>query len=157
MPKVAKVVGPGSPWVAAAKRLVSHVIDTGSPAGPSEVVILADDTADGALAGLDLLIEAEHGPDSSAYLVTWSRRVAEEAMAAIPDYWKQMGEQRVAFSSAVLCGPIGGIVLARDEEEAIAFSTSMLRSISGSFKRAFRLSRPTSRMQAKSCSANILR
>ena len=39
VPKVAKVIGPGSPWVAAAKRLVSHVIDTGSPAGPSEVVI----------------------------------------------------------------------------------------------------------------------
>ncbi len=74
-----------------------------------------------ALAGLDLLIESEHGPDSSAYLVTWSRRVAEEALAAIPGYWKEMGEQRVGFSSTVLGGPIGGIVLARDEEEAIAF------------------------------------
>ena len=121
IPKVAKVIGPGSPWVAAAKRLVSHVIDTGSPAGPSEVVIFADGTVDGALAGLDLLIEAEHGPDSSAYLVTWSRRIAEEAMAAIPGFWKQMGEQRVSFSSTVLGGPIGGVVLARDEEDAIAF------------------------------------
>lgn len=121
VPKVAKVIGPGSPWVAAAKRLVSHVIDTGSPAGPSEVIIFADDTVDGALAGLDLLIEAEHGPDSSAYLVTWSRRVAEEALAAIPTYWAKMGEQRVSYSSTVLGGPIGGIVLARDEEDAIAF------------------------------------
>jgi histidinol dehydrogenase len=121
VPKVAKVIGPGSPWVAAAKRLVSHVIDTGSPAGPSEVIIFADDTVDGALAGLDLLIEAEHGPDSSAYLVTWSRRVAEEALAAIPTYWAKMGEQRVSFSSTVLGGPIGGIVLARDEDDAIAF------------------------------------
>jgi histidinol dehydrogenase len=121
VPKVAKVIGPGSPWVAAAKRLVSHLIDTGSPAGPSEVIILADDTVDGALAGLDLLIEAEHGPDSSAYLVTWSRKVAEQAMAAIPGYWKQMGEQRVLFSSAVLGGPIGGVILARDEDDAIAF------------------------------------
>lgn len=121
VPKVAKVIGPGSPWVAAAKRLVSNVIDTGSPAGPSEVIIFADDSVDGALAGLDLLIEAEHGPDSSAYLVTWSRRVAEEALAAIPTYWAKMGEQRVSFSSTVLGGPIGGIVLARDEEDAIAF------------------------------------
>ncbi|MBL8789559.1 MAG: histidinol dehydrogenase [Rhizobiales bacterium] len=121
VPKVAKVIGPGSPWVAAAKRLVSHLIDTGSPAGPSEVIIFADDTVDGALAGLDLLVEAEHGPDSSAYLVTWSRRVAEEALAAIPTYWAQMGEQRVSFSSTVLGGPIGGIVLARDEDDAIAF------------------------------------
>jgi histidinol dehydrogenase len=121
IPKVAKVIGPGSPWVAAAKRLVSHVIDTGSPAGPSEVIIFADDTVNGALAGLDLLIEAEHGPDSSAYLVTWSRRVADEAMAAIPGFWEQMSDQRVSFSSTVLGGPIGGVILARDEDDAIAF------------------------------------
>ncbi|MFO1088761.1 MAG: histidinol dehydrogenase [Hyphomicrobiales bacterium] len=121
VPKCSKVIGPGSPWVAAAKRLVSHLIDTGSPAGPSELIVIADDTVDGRMAGLDLLIESEHGPDSSAYLVTWSRRVAEEAMASIPEYWAQMGEQRVSFSSAVLGGPIGGIVLARDEDEAIAF------------------------------------
>jgi len=122
VPKVAKVIGPGSPWVAAAKRMVSHVIDTGSPAGPSEVIVLADDTIDGRLAALDLLIESEHGPDSSAYLVTWSRRVAEEALAAIPRYWAKMGAQRAEFSSTVLSGPIGGIVLARDEDEAIAFA-----------------------------------
>lgn len=121
IPKCAKIVGPGSPWVAAAKRLVSHLIDTGTPAGPSEVIVLADDTTDGRLAGLDLLVEAEHGPDSSAFLVTWSRKVAEAALAAIPGYWKTMGAQRVDFSSTVLCGPIGGIVLAPDEETAIAF------------------------------------
>lgn len=121
VPKVSKVIGPGSPWVAVAKRMVSHVIDTGTPAGPSELIVLADDTIDGRLAALDLLIESEHGPDSSAYLVTWSRRVAEEALAAIPEYWKAMGAQRAGFSSTVLSGPIGGIVLARDEDEAIAF------------------------------------
>lgn len=121
IPKVSKIVGPGSPWVAAAKRLVSHLIDVGSPAGPSEVIVLADDTVDGRLAALDLLVEAEHGPDSSAYLVTWSARVAEEALAAIPEYWKQMGKQRVSFSSAVLGGAMGGIILARNEEDALAF------------------------------------
>jgi histidinol dehydrogenase len=121
VPKVAKVIGPGSPWVAAAKRLVSHVIDVGTPAGPSELIVLADDTIDGKLAALDLLIESEHGPDSSAYLVTWSRRVAEEARDAIPHYWAKMSPQRRGFSSTVLGGPIGGIVLARDAEEAIAF------------------------------------
>ena len=121
IPSVSKVIGPGSPWVAVAKRMVSHVIDAGTPAGPSELIVLADDTIDGRLAALDLLIESEHGPDSSAYLVTWSRRVAEEALAAIPEYWKTMGPQRAGFSSTVLSGPIGGIVLARDEDEAIAF------------------------------------
>jgi len=121
IPRCAKVVGPGSPWVGAAKRLLSHLIDVGTPAGPSELIVLADDTADGRLAGLDLIIESEHGPDSSAFLVTWSRKVAEDAMAAIPEFWKQMGAQRVSYSSTVLGGPMGGIVLARDEEEAIAF------------------------------------
>jgi histidinol dehydrogenase len=121
IPKCAKVVGPGSPWVGAAKRLVSHLIDVGTPAGPSELIVLADETADGRLAGLDLIIESEHGPDSSAFLVTWSRKVAEDAMAAIPEFWSQMGEQRVSYSSTVLGGPMGGIVLARDEDEAIAF------------------------------------
>jgi len=121
IPQVSKVIGPGSPWVAVAKKLVSNIIDTGTPAGPSELIVFADDSIDGRLAALDLLIESEHGPDSSAYLVTWSRRVAEEALAAIPDYWKQMGPQRVAFSASVLSGPIGGIVLASDEDDAIAF------------------------------------
>ncbi len=121
IPKCAKVVGPGSPWVGAAKRLCSHLIDVGTPAGPSELIVLADDTADGRLAALDVIIESEHGPDSSAFLVTWSRKVAEDALAAIPEFWKQMGAQRVGYSSTVLGGPMGGIVLARDEEEAIAF------------------------------------
>lgn len=117
-----KIVGPGSPWVVAAKRLLSGVIDTGLPAGPSEAVIFADDTIDGGLAALDLLIEAEHGPDSSAYLVTHSRRVAEEAMAALPGLWARMTEQRVAFSRTVLTGgKTGGIILTSSVEESYDF------------------------------------
>ncbi len=119
--KALKIVGPGSPWVVAAKRLLSGVLDTGLPAGPSESIILADHTADGRIAALDLLIEAEHGPDSSAYLVTTSRKVAEDALAALPEHWANMGPQRVEFSRAVLTGPRGGIVLCRDIEEAYAF------------------------------------
>lgn len=116
-----KIVGPGSPWVVAAKRLLAGVLDTGIPAGPSESIILADDTADGRIAALDLLIEAEHGPDSSAFLVTSSRRVVDEALAALPGYWAQMGDQRVSFSSTVLGGPRGGIVLAPDMAAACDF------------------------------------
>jgi histidinol dehydrogenase len=121
VPKVSKIIGPGSPWVAAAKRLVSHIVDTGTPAGPSEAIIMADDTVSGKLAALDLLIESEHGPDGSAYLITWSRRVAEEALAALPEFWAHMSPLRADYSSAVLAGPIGGIILAADEAEAIAF------------------------------------
>ncbi len=119
--RCAKIVGPGSPWVVAAKRLLSDVIDTGTPAGPSECIIFADGSVDGRLAGLDLLIEAEHGPDSSAFLVTTSKDVAEAALAAIPSYWQSMSEQRVGFTQAVLGSTRGGILLARDTVEAMAF------------------------------------
>ncbi|MFQ6754162.1 histidinol dehydrogenase [Cereibacter sphaeroides] len=116
-----KIVGPGSPWVVAAKRLLAGVIDPGLPAGPSESIILADETVHGGLAALDLLIEAEHGPDSSAWLVTHSRQVAEEALAALPGHWAAMTPQRVDFSQAVLCGRAGGIVLTGSAEESHAF------------------------------------
>ncbi len=121
VPKCLKIVGPGSPWVVAAKRKLSHLIDPGVPAGPSEVVILADETVDGALAALDLMIESEHGPDSSAYLVTNSKEVAEAAMAAIPGYWAKIDPKRAEFSSTVLCGEHGGIVLTKDFDMAVEF------------------------------------
>jgi histidinol dehydrogenase len=121
IPKCLKIVGPGSPWVLAAKQLLSDVIDPGIPAGPSESLILADDTANGALAALDLLIEAEHGPDSCAFLVTNSRRVADAAREALPRYWQDMDAQRADFSRTVLTGRSGGIVLTRDFDAAVAF------------------------------------
>jgi len=116
-----KIVGPGSPWVVAAKRSLSDIIDPGLPAGPSEAIIFADDSVCGGLAALDLLIEAEHGPDSSAYLVTHSRRVAEEAMATLPDHWARMTAQRVEFSKTVLTGDYGGILLTSSVEESYQF------------------------------------
>jgi len=119
--KAHKIVGPGSPWVVAAKRLLAGVIDPGLPAGPSEVIILADDSVSGRLAAMDLLIEAEHGPDSSAWLVTPSERVVAEALAALPDLWGRMTAQRMEFSRTVLTGASGGIVVARDMDDAIAF------------------------------------
>lgn len=121
VPRCLKIVGPGSPWVVAAKRLLADRIDPGIPAGPSEAIILADGSANGRVCALDLLIEAEHGSDSSAYLVTNARKVAEAARAAVPDFWKEMGEQRVGFSSDVLCGERGGIVLTETMEDAIGF------------------------------------
>ena len=119
--KAQKIVGPGSPWVVAAKRLLAGVIDPGLPAGPSECMVLADKTVHGGLAALDLLIEAEHGPDSSAWLVTDCERVVEEALAALPEFWAQMDEKRVEFSRTVLNGKSGGIVLAESMADAVAF------------------------------------
>jgi histidinol dehydrogenase len=121
IPRCMKIVGPGSPWLVAAKQQLAGRIDTGLPAGPSEAIVLADGTADPALAALDLLIESEHGDDSSAYLVTDSRALADAARAKIPELWAELGAQRAGYSEAVLTGPRGGIVLAPSMAEAIAF------------------------------------
>lgn len=121
LPRCSKIVGPGSPWMVAAKQVLASRIDPGIPAGPSESIVFADASIDGKLAALDLLIEAEHGPDSSAYLVTTSREVAEAAIRAMPEHWAEMSELRVEFSSTVLCGPMGGVVLAPDAASAFEF------------------------------------
>jgi histidinol dehydrogenase len=121
VPRALKIVGPGSPYHVAAKRLLADVIDPGIPAGPSESIVLADETADGWQAALDLIIESEHGADSSAYLVTPSRAVAERAIAALPQHWAQMGEQRRGYSASVLGGQRGGVLLTPDMDSAYAF------------------------------------
>src|SRR2546421_507513 len=69
------IVGPGSVFVSVAKRLVAQEGTVGVPsafAGPSEVVVVADETAPAEYAATDMLVQAEHGPDGMAWLVTWS-------------------------------------------------------------------------------------
>ena len=129
VPKALKIVGPGSPYHVAAKRLLADVIDPGIPAGPSEAIVLADETADGWQAALDLIIESEHGADSSAFLVTPSRAVAEAAIAALPQHWAKMGEQRRGYSAAVLGGPRGGVLLTPTWRAPMPSSTTTRRSI----------------------------
>ena len=121
VPKCPRILGPGSPWVAAARRLLADKIDPGVPAGPSEAIIFADGSVGGELAAMDLLVEAEHGADSSAYLVTTDTAVANAAANALPKLWAEMDANRVAFSSAVLSGKQGGILLVPDAETAYQF------------------------------------
>ncbi len=121
VPRCAKIVGPGSPWLVAAKRLLAGRIDPGLPAGPSETILIADPSANPHIAALDLCIESEHGNDSSAFLVTWSVEIAERVRALVPAYWDRMGEVLAGYSSTVLSGTRGGIVLAPDAETAYAF------------------------------------
>ena len=83
IPKCLKIEGPGSPWFVAAKQILSSQISSRLPAGPSEVMILVDDTIDPALAALDILIECEHGSDSSGFIVTWSEQIAEKIIEKI--------------------------------------------------------------------------
>ena len=120
IPKVAKIVGPGSSYVTAAKRILYGTVDVGLPAGPSESIILCDEYANPQLAALDLLVEAEHGPESAAILVTHSREVAEQALAILPEYIAQLPEWRRDFVTNVLSN-YGGIMLTKSLEESIDF------------------------------------
>ena len=121
VPRCFKFVGPGNPWLVAAKRELAGRIDGGLPAGPSETIILADETANPLVAALDMTIESEHGNDSSAFLVTWDRALAEAVVRAIPAYWDQQSEKLAGYSSTVLSGQRGGVVLADSKAAAYAF------------------------------------
>lgn len=83
VPRVEKVVGPGNIYVTLAKRLLFGVVGIESLPGPSEVMVLADETANPAYAAAELLAQAEHGADSSAILVTNSATVAEAVLAEV--------------------------------------------------------------------------
>jgi histidinol dehydrogenase len=71
------IVGPGNMYVTAAKREVAGIVGIESLAGPSELVVVADGTADPAMVAADLVAQAEHGPDGAAILVTWDEMVAD--------------------------------------------------------------------------------
>jgi histidinol dehydrogenase len=77
IPRVDKIVGPGNQYVAAAKKLVYGVVDIDSIAGPSEIVVVADDTARPDFVAADLLSQAEHSEDAASILITPSERLAE--------------------------------------------------------------------------------
>ncbi len=121
VPKCAKVLGPGNPYVTAAKRLVMGAIDPGVPAGPSEAIILTDGSIDPRLVAHDVLIEAEHGPDSAALVVTWSAEVADAVEAQLRDLMAQIETpMRRSFVETVM-RRYGGIVECDSKDEAIDF------------------------------------
>jgi histidinol dehydrogenase len=120
LPRVDKILGPGGAYVAAAKRLVSCVADVGFPAGPSESVVLADDSSDPMKVALDLLVEAEHGADSSAFLATPSAGLAEAVRRLLPTLLKELDARRAFFVEQVFAG-YGGIVLTETLEQAVDF------------------------------------
>jgi len=120
LPRVAKVVGPGSSYVSAAKRLLYGTFDVGLPAGPSESIILCDEHADPRLAALDLLVEAEHGPESAALLVTHDRALAAHAESVLPGYIAELPDWRRRFVENVL-GSYGGILITKSLADSIAF------------------------------------
>ena len=84
VPRVDRVVGAGNAWVTAAKRAVAADVAIDLPAGPSEALVVADADADPELVALDLLAQAEHGPDSIAVLVTDAPSLVAAVEARLP-------------------------------------------------------------------------
>ena len=83
MRPVDMITGPGNPYVAEAKRQLFGLVGIDLPAGPTEILVIADDSADPALVATDLLGQAEHGPDSPAWLVTTSEKLGREVLTEI--------------------------------------------------------------------------
>ena len=120
---VKKVLGPGSPYVAAAKRLLSDVIDPGMPAGPSESIILCDDRADPHNTCLDILNEAEHGDDSAALLVTHDEKLANYVRENLPGVIAALPEPHRGICAKVMQS-YGGIILTENLADSIAFANA---------------------------------
>jgi sulfopropanediol 3-dehydrogenase len=115
------LVGPGNRFVAEAKRILYGRVGIDLFAGPTEILVIADDTADADIVASDLIGQAEHGPDSPAWLVTTSRRLADETQSRIPDCIDRLHEpNRSAAESA--WRDYGEIVLVDEREEAVRVS-----------------------------------
>jgi histidinol dehydrogenase len=110
------IVGPGNVYVAQAKREVAGVVGIESFAGPSEVVVVADDTARPEHVAADLLAQAEHGPDGAAAVVTWSERLADAVDAAVDGLIAGAG-RREEIESTLATG--GRIVVVDDADAAM--------------------------------------
>ena len=119
MPRVHKIVGPGNKYVTAAKMLVYGQVDIDSPAGPSEALILADDSGDPELIAWDFLSQVEHDPDSAAVLVTTSGEIAQKVCAVINREYEGLPRKEIFASSLA---KHSCVLIAGDMAEAIAFT-----------------------------------
>jgi histidinol dehydrogenase len=119
VPEVDAIVGPGNRWVTEAKRQIAGSLTIDSPAGPSEVLVLADETADPELVAHEMLAQAEHDPDAACVVVTTSPEIADAAAAALArliDAAPRGNIARAALETA------GGILIADTLAEALAFT-----------------------------------
>ncbi len=119
IPKVDKIFGPGNQFVTMAKQIVSSqgtAIDL--PAGPSEVLILADETANPEFVAADLLSQAEHGADSQVILVTTSKQLINQTLVCLNDQLEALPRKDIATQSL----KSGAIILVSTEQEMIQIS-----------------------------------
>ena len=115
------VVGPGNRFVAEAKRMLFGQIGIDVVAGPTETMVIADQTADAAVIASDLLGQAEHGPDSPVWLITLSRKIGEEAIALMPNMIAALPETARKAAEAAW-RDYGEVILVGSREEACIIS-----------------------------------
>lgn len=110
------IVGPGNAYVAEAKRQLFGRVGIDLFAGPTETLVIADDSADGEMVATDLLGQAEHGPNSPAVLMTTSQRVADETVVEIE---RQLGILATADVAGAAWRDYGQIILCDDNEDML--------------------------------------
>ena len=115
------LVGPGNRFVAEAKRMLYGRVGIDMFAGPTEIAVIADETADAAVVAEDLVSQAEHGPDSPAWLITTSRQLAEGVLAQMEQHINALPE--IAKNAATVAWrDYGEVILCDSDEEAASIS-----------------------------------
>ncbi len=120
IPKVDKIFGPGNRYVTEAKKMMQDTVAIDMPAGPSEVLVIADETANPAFVAADLLAQAEHGTDSQAILVSTSNQLIEEVILQIEKQLTELPRKDIAAKAI----ENSYMVLAETLGEAMDFSNS---------------------------------
>jgi histidinol dehydrogenase len=119
---VAKIVGPGNAYVAAAKRLVFGKVGIDMIAGPSEVLVIADEGGNAGWIAADLLAQAEHDESAQSILITDSRRLADEVAQAVAAQLKTLPRAKIAGAS---WQDFGAIILVRNLGEAVPLADAI--------------------------------
>lgn len=122
IPKVDKIVGPGNIFVATAKKLLYGVVDIDMVAGPSEILIVADKTADPAFLAADLMSQAEHDTLASAILLTTSYDIAKSTAHEIDKQIKYLERQEIISQSL---DNFGEMIVCEDIDQAINFANEL--------------------------------
>lgn len=122
IPKVDKIVGPGNIFVATAKKLLYGKVDIDMIAGPSEILIVADDTASPAYLAADLMSQAEHDRLASAILITTSEKIADETSAELEKQMASLERNEIIRSSI---DNYGAIIVTKTMDRAIELANSL--------------------------------
>lgn len=122
IPKVDKIVGPGNIYVATAKRQLYGVVDIDMIAGPSEILIVADESANPRFLAADLMSQAEHDPMASAILLTTSEKIADETVKELYEQIKTLSRKEIIEQSL---DHFGAVMICKDLKEAVDFANEL--------------------------------